>query len=119
MANDTSSGDLLTAVQEIRAHIERMNKRDRLRTVGAFFKNIITLIPVVLFIYGAWYLAQHWEEIITDIATKSAEQATNFTNDHMNTILEDFQEGQNGAMEDLLNRIPGRAESNSSSSGAS
>ncbi len=88
MADDSSfSGDLSSDVRDIKACIEQMNRRDRLRTVGGFFKNMIALIPIILFLYGAWYLSQKWDEIVTDIAAASAKQAASLTTDQFDSLF--------------------------------
>lgn len=72
-------------------HLERMDKRDRMRMIGGFFKGLISIIPVIAFIVGAWYFYQNGDEIMTDIARKAAEQAAEVTKQGTQGILEQIQ----------------------------
>lgn len=57
------------------SHLERMDRRDRLRTVGGFLRSLLTLIPLVLFLGSAWYVYTHSTEIIARITAEAAKQA--------------------------------------------
>ncbi len=64
-------------LQQILNHMERMDKRDKLRTYGGFIRNAITVTPVLIFLFSAWYFYQHGPELlqqITDMTVKSAAQ---------------------------------------------
>jgi hypothetical protein len=69
--------DMPTTTEELLAemleHMRRMDRRDRLRTMGGTFKGILSLIPMVLFLWSAWYFYAHGEELMQ----KFTEQATN------------------------------------------
>ncbi|PIR53702.1 hypothetical protein COU75_04660 [Candidatus Peregrinibacteria bacterium CG10_big_fil_rev_8_21_14_0_10_42_8] len=69
-------------------HLERMDKRDKLRTWGSFFKGLMSIIPVIAFIWGAWYFSQHGDEIMAKIAKQAAEQAAEVTKQGTNSILD-------------------------------
>ena len=56
-------------------HLERMDRRDRLRTIGGFFKTLITFIPIIILVWSTWYFVAHMDEIMK----KFAEQVTNQT----------------------------------------
>lgn len=72
-------------------HLERMDKRDRIRMVGSTLKGLISLIPVLAFIWGAWYFYENGDAIMTDIARKAAEQAAAVTKQGTQGILEQIQ----------------------------
>ncbi len=55
--------------------LDRMNRRDRLRTIGGFFRSIMTILPVLLVLWSAWYFAQHSEEIMKKIIDQTTEAA--------------------------------------------
>lgn len=60
-------------------HLERMDKRDRLRTWGGFFRTIIGFIPLVIFLFSAWYFYNNADEILKKITAEAAEQALKMT----------------------------------------
>lgn len=56
-------------------YLHQMNRRDKLRTVGAFIHGIITVIPIIIFVFSAWYFYAHGTEVLktlTDMSVKSA-----------------------------------------------
>lgn len=72
-------------------HLERMDKRDRLRTWGSFFKGMISIIPVLAFIFGLWYFSQHGDEIMAKIARQAAEQAAAVTKEGADSFFDKFK----------------------------
>lgn len=72
-------------------HLERMDRRDRLRTWGSFFKGLISIVPVLAFIWGAWYFSQHGDEIMGKIAKQAAEQAAAVTQQGTHSILDQIK----------------------------
>lgn len=95
-----ADSDLLSAVQEIRDHLARMDRRDRLRTVGGFFRSLLGLIPLFFVIYGAWYLYAHGQDVIGMIAEEAAKKASEatqgqFENFDINSL---FNQGQSSSV---------------------
>lgn len=72
-----------TTVEEkldaIVTHLDRMDRRDRLRTWGGFFRAMLGFIPLVIFIVSTWYLYNHSDEILKKITEQAAEQALKMT----------------------------------------
>ena len=60
-------------------HLERLDKRDRLRTWGGFVRAILGFIPLVIFIVSTWYLYNHADDILKKITEQAAEQALKMT----------------------------------------
>jgi len=58
----------------ILVHLQNLDRRDRLRTWGGFFRGIISILPVLVFLYAAWYTTQHFNEILQTIASETAKQ---------------------------------------------
>ncbi len=75
-------------------HLERMDRRDRLRTWGSFFKGLLSLIPVAAFVWGLWYFSQHGDEIMAKIAKQAAEQAAEVTKQGTNSLLDQIKNFQ-------------------------
>ncbi len=82
---ENSTEDKLDAIL---FHLERLDRRDRLRTIGAFFRSIITIVPVLLLLWASWYFAQHSQEIMTQIATITAQQAAKYSQQQSASMLE-------------------------------
>lgn len=62
-------------LEEILLHLRRMDKRDRLRMWGSFFRGLIGVLPILLFLYGAWYFYQNGEDVMQKMIQESAKQA--------------------------------------------
>ncbi|MCB9808310.1 hypothetical protein H6770_03570 [Candidatus Peribacteria bacterium] len=62
-------------LEEIIEHLRRMDKRDRMRMFGASIKGIISIIPVLVFLWGAWYMYQNGDAVLQKIAAEAAKQA--------------------------------------------
>lgn len=62
-------------LDQIVAILERMNKRDRLRTWGGFFRTILHLIPLILILWSTWFAYAHWDELLKEISKAAAEQS--------------------------------------------
>ncbi|MEK7218714.1 MAG: hypothetical protein AAB728_04585 [Patescibacteria group bacterium] len=60
-------------------HLERMDRRDRLRMWGGFFRGLIALIPILIFLFATWYSIRHMDEIIQKVTSEAAKQAASFT----------------------------------------
>ncbi len=66
-------------VDEIIEILKRMDRRDKLRTVGGFFRAIIALIPIILLLWSAWYFAGHGTEVMKMISDQAASSAAQYT----------------------------------------
>ena len=56
-----------------------MDRRDKWRTVGGFFRTLISLIPIILFVWGTYYFYVHSDEFIKKVTKEAAEQAQSMT----------------------------------------
>lgn len=59
--------------------LNAMNARDRLRTWGGFVRGIVALIPLIIFVWSAWYFMEHGEELMKMIANQAASSAAEYT----------------------------------------
>ena len=60
-------------------HLEKMDRRDRLRMIGGFFRSILGLIPIALTIFALWYTFKHGDELLEKITKQAAQEAANIT----------------------------------------
>src|SRR3989344_2030881 len=86
-----STDDKLDVIVE---YLHRLDRRDRLRTWGSFFKGILGLIPIIAFVWGSWYFYEHGDEIMEKIAKVAAEQAAEATKSGTENFIKQFQNFQ-------------------------
>lgn len=60
---------------EILELLRRMDKRDKLRTWGGFFRSILHLIPLALIIWSTWYAFANWETLLKEVSKAAAESS--------------------------------------------
>ncbi len=68
-------------LDKILLHLESLDKRDKWRTVGGFFKFLINLIPILFLLGSAWYFLQNGADIMKMIADQAASSAAAYTKD--------------------------------------
>ena len=68
----SSTDEKLNAILE---HLHNLDRRDRLRMWGGFFRSLLSIIPFLIFLYSGWYLYQHGAEIISQVTQEAAKQA--------------------------------------------
>ena len=68
-----------------------MDKRDRLRTWGGFFKGLIGLIPIVVMLGSIWYVYEHGEELLQKITQQAAKEAAAMTSDSAGDIMKQIE----------------------------
>jgi hypothetical protein len=85
---DTADNQVLTTetsmeekMDQILIYLHRMDRRDRLRTFGGFFRGILGLIPLILVVWSAWYFYAYSDEMIEKITSEAVKQTTGYTND--------------------------------------
>ena len=65
-----------------------MDRRDKLRTIGSFFRSILSLIPMMLFLWATWYTVQNGDALLKKITTMAAEQAGKVAQQNAGNIYE-------------------------------
>ena len=45
-------------------YLERMDRRDRARVWGGYLHTLLTIVPMVFFVWSTWYLYAHFEDIM-------------------------------------------------------
>jgi len=78
-------------LEEILLHLRRMDRRDRLRTIGGFFKGLITMIPVIILIGSVWYAYKYGDQLLEKIAQQAAKQAAIVTEQGADSVLQKFE----------------------------
>lgn len=86
-------------LDRIAMYLHRMDRRDRMRTIGGFVHGLLALIPMLFFLWSAWYVYEHGDELLQKIAGEAARQAAGAT---MNI--------DEGGMQQLLDQMMGRGQ---------
>ncbi len=79
------------ALQQILVHLERMDKRDRMRTWGGLVRTMIAIVPVILFVLASWYAYYNIDAIIKKISEESAKSAAKYTQQQSADFLEQMK----------------------------
>ena len=75
-------------------HLENIDRRDKLRMRAGFLKGLMSIIPTIAFIVGAWYFYQNGDEIMAKIAKTAAQQAMEATKAGSEGLLQQLQNFQ-------------------------
>jgi hypothetical protein len=75
-------------LDEILVHLRRLDARDRLRTWGGFFRGLLALIPLAIFLWSVWYFINHGEELMKQIADTAASSAAEYTKNQGQGMLD-------------------------------
>ncbi|MFA7681733.1 MAG: hypothetical protein WCX61_01760 [Candidatus Peribacteraceae bacterium] len=78
-------------LEEILLHLRRLDKRDRLRTFGGFFKGLISLIPIIVLVWSLWYMYQYGDQLLEKISASAAKQAAIVTEQQKDSLINKFQ----------------------------
>ena len=70
-------------------YLQKMNRRDRLRTWGGLFRNLIALIPILLVLWSAWYFVQHGDDFIEKLTKEAVKQSAAYSQD---SLMEQIQQ---------------------------
>lgn len=72
-------------------HLRRMDKRDRLRTLGGFFRGILGLIPIVALLLSIWYVFEYGDELLQKITQQAAKEAAAMTGDSAGELMKQIE----------------------------
>ena len=77
-------------LDQILFHLERMDRRDKLRMIGGFFRGLLGIIPLVLLLLSGWYFVNHGAEFMKMIADQAASSAAHYTKNQSNGMFDQF-----------------------------
>ena len=77
-------------LDQILFHLERMDKRDRLRMIGGFFRSFLAIIPIVLLLWSSWYFIAHGTDLMKLIADQAAKSAAAYTKNQSSGMFDQF-----------------------------
>ncbi|MDO8468421.1 MAG: hypothetical protein Q7S29_01550 [Candidatus Peribacter sp.] len=62
-------------LDRIVAILDRMNRRDRLRTIGGFIRGVFSIIPIIIVVFFTWYTIKYGDQLLEKITSMAAQQA--------------------------------------------
>lgn len=62
-------------IDQIITILEKMNRRDRLRTIGGFVRTIVGFVPIIIVVFFTWYSIKYGDQLLQKITSMAAEQA--------------------------------------------
>lgn len=68
----TPPPDTLTQILTI---LQRMDRRDRIRTTWAGIRGVLSLIPIIIVVFFTWYTIKYGDQLLQKITSMAAEQA--------------------------------------------
>jgi len=77
------------------SHLQRFEKREKLRMWGSFVRNVISLIPVLIFIAATWYTVKYGDVLLQKITSMAAEQAGRVAAQNANGLIDQFNQINN------------------------
>jgi|GEM_PF-1112596 len=87
----SSSGRVEEQLDTIITHLERLDRRDRVRTFGGFIRSVLGLTPLLLFLGGGLYFYFYSEDVIGKIAEQAAKQTQTLLKSGDSSLLKEFQ----------------------------
>ncbi len=92
----TGSGQETQTIEEkmdvIILHLERMDRRDRMRMWGGYFHSALTIIPMIFFIWSTWYLYTHFDDIMGAMMQQAAGRAAESTGQSYDDVMKQIRE---------------------------
>lgn len=71
-------------------YLHQMNSRDRLRTVGGFFKTLIGFIPILIVVWSTWYFYKHGAELMQQLTKEAVKQSAEYSQESLMQQLEQY-----------------------------
>lgn len=89
-------------VERILTILNQINRRDRWRTVGGFFRSVISMIPLLLFLGSLWYLYAYGDVLLERLTYEAVKQAAALTGQNLDSILKQLPSSNLGGLLHLL-----------------
>ncbi len=77
-------------MEEILLHLRRMDARDRLRTWGGLIRGLIAIIPLIILLWSLWYVAEHGQELMKQMANTAASSAAEYTKGSSKSLYDEI-----------------------------
>lgn len=91
MLKPPSPSTIEDKLNEILLHLRHLDSRDRLRTIGGFFRGLLGLIPIIVLLGSIWYVYKYGDQLLEKIAEQAAIQAEVVTKKGSDSLLNQFK----------------------------
>lgn len=79
-------------MDQILIYLHRMDRRDRLRTVGGFFRGMLAIIPLAFFLWSAWYFYAHGDELMEQLTEQAAKSAAEYSQQEAGDLMDQLEQ---------------------------
>lgn len=91
-AKTTNTSSIEEKLDLMLLYMHRMDKRDRLRTIGGFVHGLLALIPIILVVWSAWYFYAHGTEFMEQITREAVKQSAEYSQGSLMEQLEQYMD---------------------------
>ena len=71
-------------------YLRRNDRRERWRVIGGTIRSIISILPILLVLWFAWYLQWHGKELLQNLTISMAKNMSVFSEGNTNRLLQEF-----------------------------
>jgi len=79
-------------LEEIVYRLERLDKRDKMRTYGSVFKSAIMVIPTVVLLLSLWYVYERGDDLLQQIIDRTMSAAASQTQSQSQDFIRQLQQ---------------------------
>ena len=84
----TTEDLIIKRLDEITLHVQRMDRRDRIRMIGSTVRNCINLGILLVMILGSVYIMQHITDVIKAIGQEAARQTVEMSKSGSSDLMQ-------------------------------
>lgn len=77
-------------MDQVLVYLHRMDRRDRLRTMGGFIRGVMALIPLILLLWSVWYFIEKGPELMSEITKQAVQQSAEYTQGSLMDQLNEY-----------------------------
>ncbi|MDD5751223.1 MAG: hypothetical protein PHS73_01750 [Candidatus Peribacteraceae bacterium] len=70
--------------------LQRFEKREKLKMWGSLLRNLVALIPIIIFLAATWYTVTNADKLLQKITSMAAEQAARVTTQNASGLIDQF-----------------------------
>ena len=90
-APPTGQNELLQRLDDIALHLKNLDRRDRTRMIWGTIRSAIGFGMFLVALFGSWYLADHFAEIMKLVVQESAKQTQEMMKSGSNDFLKQMK----------------------------
>ena len=71
--------------------LERLDRRDRWRTIGGFIKGALGLVPLGIFLWFLWYGVTYSDQLLQKLISMTAQEVNKSTQQNISTATRELK----------------------------